>query len=78
MLLKIISGGLVGIAFGFVLQRTRFCMTGGFRDMYIAKNNTLFYAFLIAITVESVGVLSLIKLGIVSSPYEDYSVLGRL
>lgn len=42
MLLKIISGGLVGIAFGFVLQRTRFCMTGGFRDMYIAKNNTLF------------------------------------
>ncbi|MCO4487077.1 transporter [Streptococcus infantarius subsp. infantarius] len=78
MLLKIISGGLVGIAFGFVLQRTRFCMTGGFRDMYIAKNNTLFYAFLIAITVESVGVLSLIKLGIVSSPYEDYSVLGAI
>lgn len=78
MLLKIISGGLVGIAFGFVLQRTRFCMTGGFRDMYIAKNNTLFHAFLIAITVESVGVLSLIKLGIVSSPYEDYSVLGAI
>ncbi|MFR3960311.1 MAG: hypothetical protein ACLTZB_06090 [Streptococcus salivarius] len=26
--------------------------------MYIARNNTLFYAFLIAITVESIGVLS--------------------
>ncbi|VEE20978.1 YeeE/YedE family membrane protein [Streptococcus equinus] len=54
MLLKIISGGLVGIAFGFVLQRTRFWYDRWLRDMYIAKNNTLFYAFLIAITVESV------------------------
>ncbi|MCS4488817.1 YeeE/YedE family protein [Streptococcus sciuri] len=78
MILTILSGGLVGLAFGFVLQRTRFCMTGGFRDMYIAKNYTLFYAFLIAITVQSIGVLSLVQLGVVSNPYEDYSVLGAI
>ena len=71
MLTTILSGGLVGLVFGFVLQRTRFCMTGGFRDMYIARNNTLFYAFLIAITVQSIGVISLIQLGIVANPYED-------
>lgn len=53
MLTTILSGGLIGLIFGFILQRTRFCLTGGFRDMYIARNNTLFYAFLIAITVES-------------------------
>ncbi|MBM7643548.1 YeeE/YedE family protein [Streptococcus loxodontisalivarius] len=78
MLVTILSGGLVGIVFGFVLQRTRFCMTGGFRDMYIAKNYTLFNAFIIAITVESIGVISLWKLGYISNPYEEYSVLGTL
>lgn len=78
MLTTILSGGLVGLVFGFVLQRTRFCMTGGFRDMYIARNNTLFYAFLIAITVKSIGVISLIQLGIVANPYEYYSVLGAI
>ena len=47
-------------------------------DMYIARNNTLFYAFLIAITVESIGVLSLIQLGIIGNPYEEFSVLGAI
>lgn len=57
MLTTILSGGLIGLIFGFILQRTRFCLTGGFRDMYIARNNTLFYAFLIAITVESLSLI---------------------
>ena len=78
MLTTVLSGGLIGLIFGFILQRTRFCLTGGFRDMYIARNNTLFYAFLIAITVESIGVLFLIKLGIIGNPYEDFSVLGAI
>lgn len=78
MLTTILSGGLIGLIFGFILQRTRFCLTGGFRDMYIARNNTLFYAFLIAITVESIGVLSLIQLGIIGNPYEEFSVLGAI
>ena len=73
MLTTILSGGLIGLIFGFILQRTRFCLTGGFRDMYIARNNTLFYAFLIAITIVKVlGVLSLIKLGIIGNPYEEF------
>ena len=76
--LSIISGGLVGLVFGFILQRTRFCMTGGFRDMYLTKNNRLFYAFLIAIFIQSIGVVTLIKLGIVANPYEDYSVVGAI
>lgn len=78
MLQQILSGGLVGLIFGFVLQRTRFCMTGGFRDMYVAKNYRLFYAFLIAITIQSVGVLGLVQFGIISNPYEDYSILGTI
>lgn len=76
MLWTVLSGGVLGIIFGFVLQRARFCMTGGFRDMYVAKNNKMFYAFLIAISIQSVGVLTLIQLGYVSSPYKDFSVFG--
>lgn len=76
MLWTVLSGGIVGLALGFVLQRTRFCMTGGFRDMYVAKNNRLFYAFLIAIAIQSVGVLTLMELGVVSSPYKNFSLLG--
>ena len=79
MLTTILSGGLIGLIFGFILQRTRFCLTGGFRDMYIARNNTLFLRFfLLQITVESIGVLSLIKLGIIGNPYEEFSVLGAI
>ena len=30
MLTTILSGGLIGLIFGFILQRTRFSLTGGF------------------------------------------------
>ncbi|MGL4720637.1 MAG: YeeE/YedE family protein, partial [Kluyvera intermedia] len=44
MLHMIISGVVCGALLGFVMQRGRFCLTGGFRDMYITKNNRMFYA----------------------------------
>ena len=37
MVWTIISGLVVGILLGFVMQRTRFCLAGGFRDMYVQK-----------------------------------------
>ncbi|GEP84649.1 putative transport system permease protein [Staphylococcus piscifermentans] len=57
MLWMIISGLLVGSLLGFVMQRTRFCLAGGFRDMYVQKNNKMFYALLIAISVQAIGLL---------------------
>ncbi len=53
----IFSGLIVGGLLGFVMQRTRFCLTGGFRDMYVQRNNKMFYALLIAITIQSIGLL---------------------
>lgn len=76
MLWTIFAGGSIGILLGFVLQRTRFCMTGGFRDMYLTKNYKMFYAFLIAIAVQSVGVLALVEAGYLASPYKDFSVVA--
>ena len=64
MLQMILTGLFCGALLGFVMQRGRFCLTGGFRDMYIAKDNRMFYALLIAIAVQSVGVYTLIHLGL--------------
>jgi hypothetical protein len=61
----IITGLLCGALLGFVMQRGRFCLTGGFRDMYLAKDNRMFYALLIAITIQSIGVFALIQLGLI-------------
>lgn len=58
-----LSGLICGALLGFVMQRGRFCLTGGFRDMYIAKNNRVFYALLIAISIQSVGVFAMIASG---------------
>ena len=60
----ILTGLLCGLLLGFVMQRGRFCLTGGFRDMYIAKDNRMFYALLVAIAVQAVGVYALISAGV--------------
>ncbi|MDY0407745.1 YeeE/YedE family protein [Virgibacillus soli] len=61
-----LTGLLCGALLGFVMQRGRFCLTGGFRDMYIAKDNRMFYALLIAIAVQSVGVYLLIHFDVIT------------
>lgn len=74
----IISGLLVGGLLGFVMQRTRFCLTGGFRDMYVQKNNKMFYALLIAITVQSIGLLILTATDILQIPTHSFPILGTI
>lgn len=65
MIQMILTGLLCGALLGFVMQRGRFCLTGGFRDMYIAKDNRMFYALLIAIAVQSIGVYTLIQMDVI-------------
>lgn len=74
MFWSFLSALLLGGLLGFVFQRARFCLTGGFRDMYLSKNNRMFYALLIAISVQSIGVLALIELGYISSPYKAFLI----
>lgn len=74
----IISGLIVGVLLGFVMQRTRFCLAGGFRDMYVQKSNKMFYALLVAITVQSLGLLILTSLGIIEVPTHTFPVLGTI
>lgn len=65
MIQMILTGLFCGALLGFVMQRGRFCLTGGFRDMYIAKDNRMFYALLIAIAVQSIGVYTLIQMDVI-------------
>lgn len=73
-----VTGLLIGIIFGFVLQRARFCMTGGFRDIYMTRSFTMLYAFLIAISVQSIGVFILVKGDYLSISTGSISLLGSI
>ncbi|BBD89549.1 YeeE/YedE family protein [Staphylococcus caprae] len=74
----IISGLIVGVLLGFVMQRTRFCLAGGFRDMYVQKSNKMFYALLVAITVQSIGLLILTSFGAIKVPTHTFPVVGTI
>ncbi|EFP9850334.1 transport protein YeeE [Escherichia coli] len=78
MFSMILSGLICGALLGFVMQRGRFCLTGGFRDMYIAKNNRMFYALLIAISAQSVGVFALIQAGLLTYEAGAFPWLGTV
>lgn len=51
----ILSGLVVGVIFGFVLQRGRFCMNSAFRDIIVMKEYTLLKTVALAILVQLVG-----------------------
>lgn len=74
----LLTGLVCGALLGFVMQRGRFCLTGGFRDMYIAKDNRMFYALLIAIAVQSVGVFILIHFGLFDFSAGQFSWLATI
>ena len=49
------TGLFVGVLFGFVLQRGRFCMNSAFRDAILLKDNVLLKTVIVALLVEMVG-----------------------
>ena len=44
-----------GLAFGFILQKTRFCFAAGFRDPVLVGSTSLLKAIIIAILVSNLG-----------------------
>ncbi|HUJ17393.1 MAG TPA: YeeE/YedE family protein [Nitrospirota bacterium] len=50
----IVSGLLIGAAFGFVLQRGRFCVNSAFREV-LFEDYTMFRAYLLAVAVAMIG-----------------------
>ena len=60
----ILTGLVLGAALGYVLQRSRFCVTGAFRDLYMARSARYFVPFLLAIAIQAVGVAALTGMGV--------------
>ncbi len=55
MTFAILTGLFVGLAFGFVLQRGRFCMNSAFRDIVTLKDFTLAKTVALALLVSMLG-----------------------
>lgn len=67
------TGLLVGLAFGFVLQRGRFCVTGMLRDIVMNKTWRGFTALMILISVHSVGLTALISTGVITPEFSNFA-----
>ena len=61
----ILSGLIVGILFGFALQRGRFCMNSAFRDIILLKEYTLLKAVIVAIIVSMLGFHLMVNFGVI-------------
>lgn len=62
-IMTLLSGILVGIAFGFVLQRGRYCSNSAFRDIIFINDYTLFRTYLLALVIAILGANFLEDLG---------------
>ncbi len=51
----VLSGLVVGIAFGYVLQRGRYCVNTAFRDVIFIKDFTMFRAYVLGVVVTIIG-----------------------
>lgn len=56
MLKAALLGVPVGLAFGYALQRGRFCMNTAFRDIFLIRDQTLLRAYVLAVLVQMLGV----------------------
>ena len=66
MLLTILSGLIIGIGFGFVLQKGGFCMNTAFRSIVFEKDRSIFRAWLLVLAINMVGVNLLYELRIIN------------
>lgn len=75
---SLILGGLTGIAFGFILQRGRFCMTTAYRDLYLVRDFSFFQAVMVAVAIQTIGIFTLSGAGILQIEAESFSWLAAI
>jgi len=56
---KLATFWIFGIAFGMILQRSRFCFTAGFRDPIMTESTSLTRAVFLAISIGTIGFTAL-------------------
>lgn len=78
MLTALFAGGITGALFGFVLQRGRFCMTSAFRDPYMARDWTLFKAYVLSLAIQATGIILLQGAGIIQAKPDSFQWLAAV
>ncbi len=77
-----LSGLIIGILFGILLQRSQFCFVSGFRNIFTQKNFRFPTALFIAISIQSIGFFTLQHYELIELPNGEFSlsatVLGGL
>lgn len=73
----VITGLLIGAAFGFVLQRGRFCVNSAFREI-LFQDYTMLRAYLLAVAVTMIGANLLEDMGWLGHVEEGAFVTGTL
>ncbi len=74
----LISGLVIGVLFGFVLQKGRFCMNSAFRDPLVFKDFTLLKAVGLALIVQMIGFHLLSYFGIITLAPKPFLVIGAV
>ncbi|GEK79311.1 YeeE/YedE family protein [Agrococcus baldri] len=74
----ILTGLALGTVLGFALQRGRFCVTGAFRDVWLAKQTRWLTAFLVTIAVQAIGIFALDALGVIQLGADTFPWLGAI
>ena len=62
------AGLIPGFLFGFLLKRSRMCLAGGLRDVYMEKRRSGLISMLLIIFTQSVVYFSLIRAGVLAMP----------
>lgn len=73
-----LSGLLVGLAFGFLLQRGQFCFVCGFRELFQKRDPRFMLALLLAVSIQSVGFFGLQAAGLIRLPAEQMPILATV
>ena len=73
-----LSGLIIGMLFGVLLQRTQFCFVSGFRNIFTQKTLRFPTALLIAISIQSVGFFTLQHYGLIDLPNGEFSLSATL
>lgn len=72
------TGLLLGFLLGFIMQRGRFCMAGGLRDLYLFKDARMLIAILIVISIQSLGLIYFVAKGWAGLPAGPFFWLATL
>lgn len=66
MLFTILSGLVIGVSFGFALQKGSFCMNTAFRSIVFEKDHSTLRAWLLVVAINMVGVNILYELRVIN------------